>query len=245
VALALMAGLFALLGFGSVAALGAGAEGSPVPSLVDCGPGVPLVKCNAFLYSPDPNLTPPPHNAQGPTAAPAETATCGPNFFDTTQLEALTASFGSIACFHFVTSATWIVFGDGMSLTAEVEMATPGGAMIAELNCAADDASCLDPNADHNFGQFSVSYPPHPSSGRSEIQWTEGGRYVLVYDGSCGQFTFDAQTDAWYSSQQDARDALASGLPQPSIDVPMSVSGAEALQHSAPPDTDACEPLAP
>lgn len=222
------------------------AASAPAPSLIDCGPGVPLVKCNASLYSPDPALTFVPETEVLPTAAPPETASCDPNFFDDEQLAKLTDWFGSIQCFRFIGSDSWIVVGDGMSLTAVVEAATPGGAVVAVLACDAADKACLDPDADHDFGAFGVSYPPDPSSGRSQVQFIESGRFVMIFNGGCGLFAFDSTSMRWYQPDVSIReDILAGKADIPQVKVPAEVSGSDALAQKAPDPTNDCQPIVP
>lgn len=218
---------------------------TPAPTLMDCGPGVPLVKCNESLYSPNPALTIPPAAGGVPSTAAPETSACGPSFFDLDQLQRLSAQFGSIECFQFVGSTSWIVIGDGMSLTAPVDQATPGGAIVAVLTCAAGDKVCTDPTGSHDFGAFRVSYPPSPSSGRTQLQFTESQRFLVIYDAYCGLFTFDTSTMKWYQPQATIRQSLLSGGTATQVEVPASVSGTTALANSAPAGTNDCQAIAP
>jgi hypothetical protein len=227
----------------AVLASGSGPSSSVAPSLADCGPRVPAVKCNAILFSPDPAWTLVPPGGPLPTAAPPDAQLCAPDFFDVKQLAKLTFSFGSISCFQFVGSLDWIVLGDGMSRTAEVQEATLGGAIVAVLRCESTDAECLDPNADHSFDGFTVSYPPLPQSGRTQLQWTERRRFLMIYNGGCGLFTFDPDSMHWYQPQSSLRDDILAGEEPTQVKVPPLASGADALQQGAPVGTDDCQAL--
>lgn len=170
-------------------------ETSATTPQTDCGRGIPAVKCNASLYSPPPGAGGPhaPLQPPFPSTAP-DTQACGTDFFDSTTAAQLSDRFGLLSCFRFVGGTVWIVVGDGMSVSAPDAEASLGGAIVAVDRCATTDAACLDPNAVHDFGTFTVSYPPLPMSGRSDLEATFGHRLLWVYNGDCGLFTVDTQT---------------------------------------------------
>lgn len=204
---------------------------------ISCGRGVPLEKCN-------PSSPPPTTGPQTPPfpASALATESCGPGFFDPATVTALMDHFGLLDCFRFVGSPQWVVFGDGMSVTSADFTASPGGAMVAVATCAARDSACLDPNVPHSFDAFTVSYPPLPASGRSNLETTFGRRLLWIYDGGCGLFTFDVASMRWFGHAQADLDALLSGTGAPAtVRTPPAASGAAALAAAAPADTGDCQ----
>jgi len=237
-----IAGVLALVVAGASVAASVNAASSP---LMDCGQGVPLVKCNPSLYVPAPGLAaqPKPQAKVFPSPAAPEIITCGKAFFDQPTVEQLTQQFGALDCFRMVGTPRWIVAGDGMSLTASPFGASPGGAIVAVLACKTDDSACLDPSSQHEFGDFTVSYPPDPGSGRSNLQSIEQGRFVMIANGGCGLFAFDTVSLAWYGNGQTIRDSVVAGQRVSPIKVPVTVKGSAALSQSAPTSTGDCQPI--
>src|SRR5450759_1973727 len=85
-----------------------------------------------------------------------------------------------------------------MSTTAALATPSLGGSIVAVERCSGNEASCLDPNTDHDFASFTVSYPPDAASGRADLEATFGGRLLWISDAHCGLFTFDTETLKWY-----------------------------------------------
>jgi hypothetical protein len=238
------------LGLSLVSVVVAGCAQQPIgaaPSvapLATCDGGIPAVKCNPSLYSPPitAQLTPGPvpsaASGDGPTAVP-----CGEGFFDASTAKLMSERFGSLECFRFDGSATWIVVGDGESLSTG--LASPGGSIVAVESCPAGDTACTDPNAIHSFAGFRVSYPPDPSSGRAHFEASFAGRYLWISVAYCGLFTFDVVSGNWYGHDASVMAALVSGSGSPAVvKTPPTVTGSDALTSGAPPSTGDCQPSA-
>lgn len=207
-------------------------------SLVSCGNGVPALKCNPSL---DPT-----YGAALPTTNPAPTssapagpagAVCSSTFFSSDTWSQLTSQFGLIDCFNLPGSNQWIIVGDGMSTTSSQEPPPPssGGAMVAVESCSASDASCLSASTQHDFGQFTVYYPPNPSVGEMNIATTVGSNLVNLIDGVCGSFTFDSTNGEWFPTSPSTLSALTtpdvSAVP---VESPAPTAGTSALLSPAP-----------
>lgn len=213
---------------------------TPSPTLVNCGVGVPLVKCNPSLYSPPAGLTPAPVPSGSPPQEAAQTVTCGPGFFDAATWTTLGTDFGSIECFRFVDGSEWVVFGNGMSLTSSRPAASTMGAMIAVETCAATDLSCRDPDALHDFGAFSVTYPPGSMSGKTVLLGLASGRF-LDMNNTCIALTFDLKSLGWYRTDaHDLGDLEAGASVTPVFRPPQMVSGSTALKTAAPATLQRC-----
>jgi hypothetical protein len=236
-ALVLATGLTVRVGIGaSPGAAGAGAV------LKSCGRGVPLEKCNESLNSKPgyDNPAPPPEVQE----AAAEVQQCGPSFFDAGTAEALTKHFGLIWCIRLDSAGPWITVGSGMSLTSAEFEAAPGGAFVGILRCEPSDTSCVDADAQHDFGTFEVSYPPLPMSGRTNLQSVDSNRFLMIANGFCGLFTFDVVTGRWYGGAQEARDAILSGRSPEEVATPAEVNGKEAMLATGPSGTGDCPAMA-
>ena len=237
-------GLGLLLFATAVVAISAGpatAWSSQAPNsssaLMDCGSGVPLVKCNESLYSPPPSLvmaraTP---ATTWPSSEPAQMIPCAAGFFSEGTVSQLVQRFGTLLCFRMIGTREWIVVTDGLSPTSQQFELTPGGTVVAVQECAASDLACLDPASLHDFGNFTVFYPPAARNGRMELQSVEAGRFLMISDGRCGLFAFDIVTLKWYQNDQATRDSIQAGRSDvPSVQVPNSVPGSAALTQDAP-----------
>lgn len=242
---ALLVGLSGVILAGCVATgSGQGAttvpQPTPSPTLVNCGVGVPLVKCNPSLYSPPAGLTPPPTPPGSPPQEAAQTVTCGTGFFDTTMWATLGTDFGSISCFRFAGGSQWVVIGDGLSLTSSRPAPSTMGAMIAVEDCAANDSSCRGPNAIHDFAAFLVTYPPGSMSGRTMLVGLAAGRFLDIAN-SCTALTFDLKSLSWYRTDAGDLGALQSGASvTPAFRPPQMVSGSTALKTPAPASLQTC-----
>ena len=215
-------------------------EPTPSPTLINCGVGVPPVKCNPSLYSPPAGLTPPPVASESPHEQTVETISCGSTFFDATTWAALGDDFGSIECFRFVNGTKWVVFGNGLSLTSPRPEPSSKGAVIAVDACATGDSGCLDPNSAHDFGRFSVTYPPGSMSGKSTLVGTAVGRFLDIAN-SCMVLTFDLDSMSWYHTDPAELAKLHSGASvAPVFRTPPMVTGATALKTAPPSSLQTC-----
>ncbi len=207
-------------------------------SLVSCGNGVPALKCNPSLdstYGAALPTTNPPPISSAPTG-PAG-AVCSSIFFSSDTWSQLTSQFGIIDCFSLPGSDQWVVVGDGMSTTSSQEPPPPssGGAIVAVESCSASDTSCLSASTQHDFGQFTVYYPPNPSVGEMNIATTAGPNLVNLIDGVCGSFTFDSTNGEWFATSPSALAALTTpGALIVPVESPAPTTGASALLSPAP-----------
>lgn len=211
----------------------------------ECSPLIPANKCNPTTGSSGttvPATTPPPPPASGTGSATTKLTTiCGPTFFTSTERRTLTSRFGLLTCFRFDQSDQWVVFGDGMTVTkGSPDTAAPGGAMVAVLKCSASDSACSDTNVPHSFTSFQVSYPPDPSSGRSDLGAVEADGVLLIQNGYCSMFDFDLNTLTWYPGTASDTQSIAAGHTPPAVSVPPQASGATAVSQPAPIATGDC-----
>jgi hypothetical protein len=180
-------------------------------AIVDCGPGIPLVKCNPSLYSPLPGVTFPP--AAAAMAVPTQDALtiepCSQSFVSPVSLAALNAEFGDLSCFRLIGGHTWVLIGDGVPTVPGGAAFATNGSILAALDCAAGDSVCSDPIALHDVSMARAYIPPNPR-GRLQLQAVEYNRFLTVSDGYCGVWTFDTVTRAWYSADEATRQALLS-----------------------------------
>jgi hypothetical protein len=224
-----------------------GTSASVQDRLADCGRGVPLEKCNETLNSKPGLDTDAAIAAVLDAKAPkpvSDVVQCGPKFFDTVTGAALTEQFGLVWCVRPIGITGWVVVGQGMSLTAADFEPSPGGAIAAVLDCDSADSACLNPDASHDFADFTVSYPPRPMSGRSNLQSIENGRFVMIANGYCGLFAFDPETLAWLPPSSDVlADVVAGGAPASAYKVPPTTDGLTALSAAAPTETGDCQPM--
>lgn len=240
----------ALVAASFVVALTLGAEarasgpGSPF-GLMDCGPGVPLVKCNASLYTPPPTAggaalpTPARHSALAP-----EYLSCASGFLSKQQVAALNDQFGTLQCLRVVNSADWIIIGDGISTTAPIATGLPGGGIVAVLICPQTDSRCLDPSSLHDFGDFTVLFPPNPTAGRVELQTIGYGRFLMIADGTCGLFALDLKDLKWYAAPGAVARLRAGDAEVANVAVPAPRPAKGALGRPAPGAVaDVCQPL--
>jgi hypothetical protein len=170
-----------------------------------CGTLIPTKKCLAGESTP----------TQAGTSVPAptlsypspDTTSCGDDFFDSATQSALNANFGGINCFQFDGSSQWILIASGMELSGDGP--TPGGAMIATETCSASSSpDCMDPNAAHDPGDFTVAYAPNPSASEvSELSSFDSNLLVINVPG-CGATQFDADDGLWYPGTTSTSVAL-------------------------------------
>lgn len=117
--------------------------------------------------------------------------------------------------------------------------------MVALAHCTPGDAACLDANGTHDFGKFSVYYPPLPLSGRSNFEATFASRQLMIFNGYCGVFTFDLTTGGWYDPGDPKMVSFTLGGPAPeAVRTPATRSGGDALASPAPAGTNDCQPSA-
>jgi hypothetical protein len=202
-----------------------------------CWAGVPAFKCD--LTGPDagPGNNPVDVSEPSPYYPSAALTDCGASFFDASTTLTLSNRFGATDCFRFGSLDQWIVLGDG-GVDAG---AAPGGAMIAVESCGGK-AACLDPQAQHSFGDFTVFYPPDPSAWPMRLQTGLGDRLLYVGDGPCGVFTFDLQSLKWFGGSPAVIDGLMTGSPPAQVATPASMPGSIALTSPAPPSAGSCVP---
>ncbi len=215
-----------------------------------CGTGVPASKCvpisgpTGAIAAPGTTTTPPPPPADlAPTPSSAPTIGCGTDFFSNSTWNQLEAHFGQLNCFQFQGSDQWIVFGDGMSVTSTATPpgSAPGGSVVAVMNCASSPSSaCMEADSPHSFSSFTVYYPPDPGSGRSDLAAFDGSGRLVISDGYCSVFVFDANTLTWYLGDAGDAEALAQGQLAHRATVPPPVAGDRALQESVPASTGDC-----
>ncbi len=205
--------------------------------VVGCGTGVPLEKCNPVL---DPSFnTPLPSSVPLPSTkapAPSQATPCRSSFFAPGELSELTARFGDISCFELKSAGPWIIVGDGMTTNSPIRPLPPtrGGSIIAVDACSPANSSCLSPATPHAFNDFTVYYPPAPSTGDMSLMTTVGADLVNVADGSCGSFTFDTTTGKWYATSPANATSMQDGAFPTPVVVPAPVSGSVALTSAAP-----------
>jgi hypothetical protein len=210
----------------------------------DCGPGVPLVKCNPTLANLPPREPPIP-SALGQTYWPSTSPiSCSNGFFDQATLNQLEQEFGTISCFRFTGGTQWVVAGDGMDFSSG-DGPSAIGPMIAVEDCAtiADAArtSCLDPGAHHAFGQFTVSYPPNTTPWPTRVVTTFGSRLIYIYDGICGPLNFDITDLRWYRGTMPEIDAILTNAGGTALSTLPALPGAEVLSHPLrPASTTTC-----
>lgn len=232
--------LVLIVGTAHATGIGLSAGSAAVTGLRDCGPGIPLVKCNESLYKAPPRSSSQPSPGIVPQDVPTMVR-CGATFFDSETQGKLAVQFGGIECFGLVGGTRWIVFGDGMSSSSADFEASRGGSVLAVEQCATADSACLDPSALHSFGDFVVSYPPKPMSGRSSLQGTDGDHLVQVVNGFCGLFVFDVRTLHWYDATSQTIAGLEAGTSVvPAVPRRPTVPGFAALTQAAPPYVGGC-----
>jgi hypothetical protein len=203
-----------------------------------CGRGVPAFKCQPGgpLAGPENN----PQNVPAPAPEWPSPATidCGQSFFDASTAAELQTRFGSLRCFRFDGTPRWVVVSDGMALSGDGP--APGGAMVAVESCTGAAGTCLDPNASHDFGDFTVSYDPDPTAWPARLETTFVGRVILIADGPCGLFTFNINSQQWHAGLAKDVAAQASGQSAPAVPAPAARSGRDALGASAPASSGGC-----
>jgi len=224
---------YGVLGSHSVADAGTGNSG--------CGVGEALSKCGATTSVP--NIIPG-GGSTVPTviSSPAPvTRACATSFFDQDDEAALTNQFGGNFCLFVQDTKTWVVVGSGESVTSPTAyQPTPGGSMIAVERCAANDQSCLDPNVVHSFSNFTVYFPPVPSSGDLHLLQFLTPTEMQLSVAFCGVYVFDTANGEWYAGNTSApnndEDTTQASIPTPSPE-----SGKQAESTSAPKSVGSCE----
>lgn len=208
------------------------------PTLMDCGRGVPLVKCNPSLYSPAASLKP----VAGVVATPAleptvRTTACPVGFFSGVQWDQLGAQFGSVQCFFVSEAGSWVVFGNGLSLTSAITQAAPGGSIVAVLDCDVADTACRDPSTQHDFADFTVTYTPQPRAGKATLIAIDPGGLLEIATGTCLPTVFDIADLSWYSSDSTTISQLAAKQSvTPAYPTITPTGGSQALTMPSPPD---------
>jgi len=221
-----------------------------MPSI--CTRGMPEAKCNSILGALSQALSQQASGEQpsssssdssGATPPPFNGVPCGTGFFSAEQQAALTAQFGLYTCERDTTSDYWFVIGSG---TAQPETATtvvngvslfsvaPGGSMVAVEECAATDAACVDPTTQHNFADFTVYYPPNPSTDPLQLSAMLGPNLAALNDATCGEFLFDITSGTWYKDSVTNATDLTDGAAVSAVATPSSADGATALAASSP-----------
>lgn len=213
---------------------------SPSPTLIDCGVGVPPVKCNPSLYSPPVGITPAPIVLPSPEESSAPMIICGGGFFDSATWATLGDDFGTIECFRYADGTRWVVFGNGLSLASSDPAPSTKGAVIGVFACPTDDISCLDANAHHEFGDFTVTYPLGSMGGKASLIGTADERFLDIAN-SCIALTLDLNTMNWYHTDAAVLAALHAGKSVPPLfHAPSIVSGSTALMSPPPPSVQRC-----
>lgn len=237
---ALVVAALVALGLSSVSS---GASGpSEVTSALNegqCVQGVPPAKCHPGGPLAGPNNHPKTVPLPAPFWPSPAMVHCGATFLSESAQSQLSNRFGSISCFRFENHNQWVVIGDGMATFGDGS--TPGGAMVAVATCTeAGESTCLDPNATHDFGDFTVSYPPDPTTWPVALQTTFGGRLLYVEDGSCGLFTFDLSDHQWYGRSPAVINSLLEGKGASTVATPPPQRGSTALIQRPPAPTGPC-----
>jgi len=219
------------------------ASASSPPGL--CTRGMPPSKCESIINAVRTA------NAQ-PSTAPSETGTssttlpfandvpCGPGFFGVATEAELTAQFGYFTCELISPLDAWLLIGSG---TAQPETLTtapdgsgmyttaPGGSIIGVDRCGTTDTNCLDPNIQHTFGEFTVYYPPDPSTNPLQLVALDPPDFAAVINASCGEFYFDISNGDWYPDVGANINGSPTGV---TTSTPLPTTGAEALSAPAP-----------
>lgn len=213
------------------AAGAAGAAGS-----TDCTGVIPLSKCVPSIGNtqtvkgggaPLPVVPPVPF---WPSATRVD---CGTGFFTSTEESAVASHFGPITdCFRPSGSSTWVIVTSGT--TGGGTATAIGGDVVALELCASASTDCMNPNSTHDFGDFTVYYPPDPSSWPFRVDSLFGNALLTVEDGSCGQFSFDVSVPAWYGPESSQISSVLSGGAAAKVTSPIPVSGTTALASAAP-----------
>ena len=113
--------------------------------------------------------------------------------------------------------------------------------MIALESCDTALVNCMNPDSLHDFGSFTVSYPPLPSSYPTIMEGTFGSRLLYISDAYCGLYTFDTSTGKWYGNKPTDIDSLMSGDEQvATVPTPPTFAGDLAMQISAPAGQGVC-----
>jgi len=206
-----------------------------------CTKGMPAKKCQEVRNAANHGLSVRTGQQSSPTvpsstSAPASsTVDCGVTFFSPAEAAELNARFGGYSCEQAANGSGWVIVANGMSETAPTFSSTPGGSMVAIENCTASDSTCLDPNATHTFGDFTVYYPPDPSGFPLKI-WTEVGSNLLALDNPpCGMYLFNMSTGDWYPGTDEVEAELLAGQSPSSSPAPEPVPGSVAISAASPP----------
>lgn len=151
------------------------------------------------------------------------------------------AHFGQSHCFRFSGETQWVIVANGFTQTTAMT-ATPGGEMVAVLNCAPSDAVCLSPDSTHDFADFTVYYPPKQSTYSGVLMATFGGTIIEISDAYCGLVLFDLTTGKWYSGVGPQLDELMTGgASVPSLRTQPPATGATALSAPVPQAFASCQ----
>jgi hypothetical protein len=200
---------------------------------------VPAFKCHPSGPTADATNDPQDVPAPAPLAPSPELVNCGPGFFDSTTATAVARRFGTIDCFRFDGRRKWIVVSDGME--TDGDGGAPGGSIVAVEACNGVDAtSCLDPETEHSFSDFTVAYDPDPRAWPAHFQTSFNGQLLSISDGPCGLFTLNVDSLKWHGGHQSDLDAQLHGGGGPQVPAPRPVDGGTALTTSAPASVGAC-----
>jgi hypothetical protein len=209
----------------------AGAAGSP-----DCTGAIPISKCVPAIGNTQTgqgagaplSVVPP-----VPFWPSATSVDCGTGFFTSTEEGAVVSHFGPITdCFRPSGSSTWVIVTSGTNGGGTATAI--GGDIVALDLCASAAADCMSPNSTHQFGDFTVYYPPDPSSWPFRVDSLFGNALLTIEDGSCGQFSFDVSAPAWYGPESSQISSVLSGSDAGKVTAPIPVSGLTALASAAP-----------
>jgi hypothetical protein len=225
-----------------VHSFGAGGGNASASSPSVCTGIIPKWKCSLSVPDGLPTTTSVSPGDSTPVTSPAPfypsstTTACGSGFFTSNTDALITAQFGQWGCFQFANSETWILVGSG---TPDGNSAAPGGAIIALDNCSESaDANCMNPDENHDFSSFNVYYPPAPSEWPLEVETTFGNELVLVTNGPCGQYIFDANSPGWFGSTEADITSVMTGGQISKIEAPQEATGSTAITSAAPASTD-------
>lgn len=210
------------------------AQGTNTESVGACTDGIPVWKCTPGEGPTTTTTSPSTSVTTVPPFWPSSAVTpCGSTFFSAAVDAEITSEFGSVSsCFQFPGSNTWVVVSSG---TVDGGTASaPGGDVVALETCSGNDSVCADPTSPHDFGNFTVYYPPDPSNWPFQVEATYGNAVLSVGDGSCGQFSFDINSPGWFGPTSTDISSALSGTEPVIFAAPTPTSGATALASAAP-----------
>ena len=208
-----------------------------------CPKGEPVQKClykrpANFKPVTVPPITSPPNVVTLPASGNQDD--CGALFLSASETSLLQEQFGSIECYRFANTRTWVLVGNGITTTGpSPSPPTPGGPVVGLDACAPGDSTCMNADAPHPLSDFTLYYPPGPIPREGMAVQASYGDRLLVFAGfiQCGGMTvFDIQTHAWLGMKANLS-AILAGAKEPVLASPAPVPATSALTQATPPRT--------